>query len=98
MEFGAESEPECIQWIEAIKNCRLIKSRKPIRLIEVIIFFFYFYPISYSKLISQSAELQEKYLHLTQLYETESKAKWQYMSQIEELSIEVKKLRDEVLK
>ncbi len=51
---------------------------------------------SYNKLASQNAELHEKYIHLSQLYETESKSKWQFMAQIEELSTEVKQLRDEV--
>ncbi|CAF0754244.1 unnamed protein product [Brachionus calyciflorus] len=72
MEFGAETEEECIQWMEAIKNC------------------------SYSKQTSQNAELQHKYLHVNQLYETESKSKWQYLAQVEELSNEVKQLREEL--
>lgn len=72
MEFGAENEDECIQWMDAIKNC------------------------SYSKQASENAELQHKYLHLNQLYETETKSKWQYLAQIEELSNEVKQLREEV--
>jgi hypothetical protein len=42
------------------------------------------------------AELREKYIHLNQLYETEAKSKWQYLAQIEELSNEVKTLREEV--
>jgi hypothetical protein len=33
---------------------------------------------------------------LTQLYETEAKSKWQFIAQIEELSNEVKQLREEV--
>ena len=49
-------------------------------------------------MISQNVELEEKHTHLRQLYETESKAKWQYIAQIEELSKEVKQLRNEVVK
>ena len=45
---------------------------------------------------SLNAELQQKYIHLSQLYETESSLKWKHLSQIEELSEEVKKLREEV--
>ena len=45
---------------------------------------------------SLNTELQQKYIHLSQLYETESVSKWKYLSQIEELSDEVKKLRVEV--
>jgi hypothetical protein len=37
-------------------------------------------------------------LHLSQLYETESRSKWHYLAQIEELSNEVKTLREEVKK
>jgi hypothetical protein len=51
---------------------------------------------SYNKLVSENTEIQQKYLHLNQLYETESKSKWQYLAQIEELSKEVKTLREEV--
>ncbi len=50
---------------------------------------------SYNKLASENAEIQHKYIHLNQLYETESKSKWQYLAQIEELSKEVKTLREE---
>lgn len=42
--------------------------------------------------------MQQKYIHLNQLYETESKSRWQYLAQIEELSNEVKTLREEVKK
>lgn len=41
--------------------------------------------------------MQQKYIHLNQMYETESKSKWTYLAQIEELSNEVKTLREEVL-
>lgn len=51
---------------------------------------------SYNKQASLYAELREKYIHLNQLYETEAKSKWQYLAQIEELSNEVKTLREEV--
>lgn len=51
---------------------------------------------SYNKQITYYAEIQEKFIHLTHLYDTETKSKWQYLSQIEELSNEVKQLRDEV--
>jgi hypothetical protein len=53
---------------------------------------------SYNKQTSYYAEIQEKYIHLLQLYEMETKSKWQYLSQIEELSNEVKVLREEVCK
>ena len=48
--------------------------------------------------MSQNAEIQQKYLHLSKLYETESRSKWHYLAQIEELSNEVKTLRDEVFR
>lgn len=52
---------------------------------------------SYNRQASQYAEFQQKYIHLSQLYETESKSKWKYLAQIEELSKEVKELREEVI-
>lgn len=59
-------------------------------------FLFIFYVCSYNKQASQYTELREKYIHLSQLYETESKSKWQYLAQIEDLKNEVKTLREEV--
>ncbi len=46
---------------------------------------------------SLNTELQQKYIHLSQLYETESELKWKHLSQIDKLSEEVKKLREEVV-
>lgn len=59
-------------------------------------FVFFLYVCSYNKQASQYTELREKYIHLSQLYETESKSKWQYLEQIEGLKNEVKTLREEV--
>ena len=52
---------------------------------------------SYNMQASLNTELQQKYIHLSQLYETESELKWKHLSQIDKLSEEVKKLREEVL-
>ena len=41
-------------------------------------------------------ELEQKYLHLSQVYESEAKTKYQYLQQVEELSAEVRELRREV--
>jgi hypothetical protein len=41
-------------------------------------------------------ELEQKYLHLSQVYESEAKTKYQYLQQVEELSTEVRELRGEV--
>ncbi len=35
-------------------------------------------------------------MHLTQMYETEAKTRWQHIAQVEELSNEVKELREQV--
>jgi hypothetical protein len=51
---------------------------------------------SYAYLVSGITEFHEKYAHLTQIYETEAKTKWHYVAQIEELSSEVRELRDQV--
>jgi len=57
------------------------------------IFFF-----SYNRLLSLKEELEQKYLHLSQVYESEAKTKYQYLQQVEELSAEVRELRREVNK
>lgn len=50
----------------------------------------------YSILLNDKEQLEQKYLHLSQIIESESTAKWQYSKQCEELSIEIKKLRQEI--
>ena len=52
--------------------------------------------LSYNRLLSVKEELEQKYLHLSQVYESEAKAKYQYLQQVEELSTEVRELRREV--
>jgi len=47
-------------------------------------------------LLSVKEELEQKYLHLSQVYESEAKAKYQYLQQVEELSTEVRELRREL--
>ena len=51
---------------------------------------------SYNRLLSVKEELEQKYLHLSQVYESESKTKYQYLQQVEELSAEVRELRREL--
>jgi hypothetical protein len=51
---------------------------------------------SYNRLLSFKEELEQKYLHLSQVYESEAKTKYQYLQQVEELSTEVRELRREV--
>ncbi len=41
-------------------------------------------------------ELEQKHLHLLQVVESEKTAKWQYTQHCEELTEEIKKLRNEV--
>ena len=43
-----------------------------------------------------NAQLQEKHYHLMQVYDAESKLKWEYLSQVEKLSNENKELREQV--
>ena len=50
----------------------------------------------YSSLLNDKEQLEQKYLHLSQIVESESTAKWQYSRQCEELSAEVQKLRQEI--
>lgn len=50
---------------------------------------------SFSKMVLQKEELEQKHLHLVQIVESEKTAKWQYGQQCEELTIEIKKLRAE---
>ena len=49
----------------------------------------------YNRQVSLNAELNQKYLHLNQLFETEVSSKWEKLAQIESLSSEVKQLREE---
>ena len=51
---------------------------------------------SYNRLLSLKEELEQKYLHLSQVYESEAKTKYQYLQQVEELSTEVRELRREL--
>lgn len=51
---------------------------------------------SFNKLLLQKEELEQKHLHLLQIVESEKTAKWQYTQQCEELTTEIKKLRNEV--
>ena len=41
-------------------------------------------------------ELEQKHLHLLQVVESEKTAKWQYTQHCDELTEEIKKLRNEV--
>lgn len=50
----------------------------------------------YSSLVNDKEQLEQKYLHLSQIIESESTAKWQYSRQCEEFSAEIKKLRQEI--
>ncbi|XP_055314318.1 ras-specific guanine nucleotide-releasing factor 2-like isoform X3 [Sitodiplosis mosellana] len=51
---------------------------------------------SFNKLLLQKEELEQKHVHLLQVVESEKTAKWQYTQQCEELSTEIKKLRNEI--
>ncbi len=59
---------------------------------------YFSYFISFSKILLQKEELEQKHLHLVQIVESEKTAKWQYTQQCEELTMEIKKLRAEVCK
>ena len=51
---------------------------------------------SYSRNVEQKEQLEQKHLHLLQILDSERQAKWHYVQQTEELSTEVKKLKNEV--
>ncbi|KAJ8303945.1 hypothetical protein KUTeg_017528 [Tegillarca granosa] len=51
---------------------------------------------SYSKVLEQKEELEQKHLHLLQILDSERQAKWHYVQQTEELATEVKKIRAEL--
>jgi len=51
---------------------------------------------SFSKLLEQKEQLEQKHLHLLQILDTERQSKWQYVQQTEELADEVRKLKSEV--
>ena len=51
---------------------------------------------SFSKLLEQKEQLEQKHLHLLQILDTERQSKWQYVQQTEELATEVRKLKSEV--
>ncbi|CAM4810531.1 unnamed protein product, partial [Rotaria magnacalcarata] len=57
---------------------------------------FELFRIYYNRLLSLKEELEQKYLHLSQVYESEAKTKYQYLQQVEELSTEVRELRREL--
>ncbi|GAA52424.1 Ras-specific guanine nucleotide-releasing factor 1, partial [Clonorchis sinensis] len=50
----------------------------------------------FGKMLEQKQEAEQKQLHLLQILETERRAKWHYVKQIEDLTAEVKKLKSEV--
>ncbi|ESP05611.1 hypothetical protein LOTGIDRAFT_102760, partial [Lottia gigantea] len=50
---------------------------------------------SYSKVVEMKEELEQKHLHLLQILDSERQAKWQYVQQTDEFTIEVKKLKAE---
>lgn len=52
---------------------------------------------SFNKLREQKEQLEQKHLHILQILESERQAKWQYVRQVEDLTAEVKKLRNELL-
>ncbi|XP_055956373.1 ras-specific guanine nucleotide-releasing factor 1 [Patella vulgata] len=53
---------------------------------------------SYSKVLEMKEELEQKHLHLLQILDSERQAKWQYVQQTDEFTIEVKKLKAELQK
>ncbi|XP_066274994.1 ras-specific guanine nucleotide-releasing factor 1-like isoform X2 [Branchiostoma lanceolatum] len=52
---------------------------------------------SYQVLSQQREELEQKYLHLLQIVESEKTAKWQLMQQCEEQSLEIRRLKRELI-
>ena len=91
IEFAAESESDCQAWIQCIQSCRY--KYNLLRSVLILLLF-----LSYNHLLSIKGELEQKYLYLSQAYESELKAKYQYLQQVEELSAEVRQLRKEVNK
>lgn len=68
-----------------------------LRRISIIInVFHYSYISSYSKVLEQKEQLEQKHLHLLQILDSERQAKWHYVQQTEEFTMEVKKLKNEV--
>ena len=51
---------------------------------------------SFSKVLEQKEQLEQKHLHLLQILDSERQAKWHYVQQTDELAAEVKKLKNEV--
>ncbi|XP_076681814.1 ras-specific guanine nucleotide-releasing factor 2 isoform X2 [Andrena cerasifolii] len=51
---------------------------------------------SFNKLLLQKTEVEQKHLHLLQIFESEKTAKWQYIQNCEELTSEVQKLKAEL--
>lgn len=89
IEFAAESESDCQVWLECIQTCRCVNHSSSFRSNSSSVF-------SYNQLLSLKEELEQKYLHLSQVYESEAKTKYQYLQQVEELSTEVRELRREL--
>ncbi|XP_019615889.1 PREDICTED: ras-specific guanine nucleotide-releasing factor 1-like [Branchiostoma belcheri] len=54
-------------------------------------------PAAYQVLSQQREELEQKYLHLLQIVESEKTAKWQLMQQCEEQSLEIRRLKRELI-
>jgi len=52
--------------------------------------------VSFSKVLEQKEQLEQKHGHLLQILNSERQAKWHYIQQTEELAIEVEKLKNEV--
>ncbi|CAH1796894.1 unnamed protein product [Owenia fusiformis] len=50
---------------------------------------------SFSIVLEQKEQLEQKHLHLLQILESERQGKWHYVQQTEELTTEVKKLKNE---
>ena len=96
-ELRADTASECKAWIDGIKLARYIYTKSS--LFEQY-FLQYFASnvmlFSFNKLHLQMEELEQKYLHLLQVVESEKTAKWQYTQHCEELTEEIKKLRTEV--
>ncbi|KER20281.1 hypothetical protein T265_15358, partial [Opisthorchis viverrini] len=83
-DLRADTEEECRLWVDAINNASPKLS-------------YCFAPNSFGKMLEQKQEAEQKQLHLLQILETERRAKWHYVKQIEDLTAEVKKLKSEIL-
>ena len=95
-ELRAATASECQAWIDGIKMARYttIGERWSRDLCNTHISVVYIF--SFNKLHLQMEELEQKHLHLLQVVESEKTAKWQYTQHCDELTEEIKKLRNEV--